>query len=230
MAIVSVIYHSLRDHTTRQADAIARGASAVEGVETHRLRLSHEQLGADGRWNDPAVLRTLNASDGIVFGSVTLFGTVSAVFKAFLESTFGIWYEQGWKDKFAGGFTNSAALNGDKQVTLMMLLTYAAQMGMLWVPMGDHPGANWSGADRDGVNRLGSFLGPMAQSDSDTSLDASPTPGDLLTAERYGERFARIVQHWLREGDYQTPRARDAAATAAFRKAGLDVTAIGNVT
>jgi hypothetical protein len=104
----------------------------------------------------------------------------------------------------------------------MMLLTYAAQMGMLWVPMGDHPGANWSGADRDDVNRLGSFLGPMAQSDSDGTPEESPTPGDLLTAERYGERFARIVQHWTREGDYETPRAFDAAATAAFRKAEIE--------
>jgi multimeric flavodoxin WrbA len=92
MAIVSVIYHSLRDHTTRQADAIVRGVSAVEGVETHLIRLSHEQLDTGGRWDDPAALRTLNASDGIVFGSVTLFGTVSAVFKTFLESTFGVWY------------------------------------------------------------------------------------------------------------------------------------------
>ena len=24
---------------------------------------------------------------------------------------------------------------------------------------------------------------------------------DLLTGERYGERFARIVRHWKREGD-----------------------------
>jgi multimeric flavodoxin WrbA len=226
MAIVSVIHHSLRDHTSRQAEAIARGVSAVPGVETHLIRLSHEQIGPDGRWQDAGVLRTLNASHGILFGSVTLFGTVSAVFKAFLEGTFGLWYEQAWKDKFAGGFTNSAALNGDKQVTLMMLLTYAAQMGMLWVPMGDHPGANWSGADRDGVNRLGSFLGPMAQSDSDTPLEESPTPGDLLTAERYGERFALIVRHWLREADYTTPRARDAAAAAAFRKAGIDVSSM----
>jgi NAD(P)H dehydrogenase (quinone) len=220
MAIVSVIHHSLRDHTARQAEAVARGVSGVPGVEARVIRLSHEQIGADGRWHDADVLRMLNESHGILFGSVTLFGTVSAVFKAFLESTFGLWYEQAWKDKFAGGFTNSAALNGDKQVTLMMLLTYAAQMGMLWVPMGDHPGANWSGADRDGVNRLGSFLGPMAQSDSDGT---SPTPGDLRTAERYGERFALIVRHWLREGDYATPRMRDAAATAAFRKARIEV-------
>lgn len=223
MATISVVYHSLSTHTQRQAEAVARGVRAVPGVTTHLLPLQPSQLGPDARWRDPDMLATLNASDGIVFGSVTLFGTVSAVFKAFLEATFGLWFEQAWKDKWAGGFTNSAALNGDKQVTLMMLLTYAAQMGMFWVPMGDHPGANWSGAGYDDVNRLGAFLGPMAQSHSDAPEHEAPTPGDLLTAERYGERFASIVRHWKREGDYVTPRARDAAAEAAFAKLGVAV-------
>lgn len=223
MATISVVYHSLSSHTQRQAEAIARGVRSVPGVTDHLLLLQPSQMGPDARWRDPDVLATLNASDGIIFGSVTLFGTVSAVFKAFLEATFGLWFEQAWKDKWAGGFTNSAALNGDKQVTLMMLLTYAAQMGMFWVPMGDHPGANWSGADHDDVNRLGAFLGPMAQSDADGPDAACPTPGDLRTAERYGERFALVVRHWLREADYVTPRARDAAADAAFRKVGVQV-------
>lgn len=223
MATISVVYHSLGSHTHRQAEAIARGVRAVPGVTAHVLALQPAQLGPDARWRDPEMLATLNASDGIIFGSVTLFGTVSAVFKAFLEATFGLWFEQAWKDKWAGGFTNSAALNGDKQVTLMMLLTYAAQMGMFWVPMGDHPGANWSGAGRDDVNRLGAFLGPMAQSNSDAPEHEAPTPGDLLTAERYGERFAAIVRHWCREGEYATPRARDAAAEAAFAKLGVSV-------
>lgn len=223
MATISVVYHSLHTHTQRQAEAITRGVRLVPGVTGNLILLQPAQLGPDARWRDPDVLETLNASDGIIFGSVTLFGTVSAVFKAFLEATFGLWFAQAWKDKWAGGFTNSAALNGDKQVTLMMLLTYAAQMGMFWVPMGDHPGANWSGADRDDVNRLGAFLGPMAQSDSDAPEHQAPTPGDLLTAERYGERFALIVRHWLREGDYVTPRTRDAAAAAVFDKLGVNV-------
>jgi hypothetical protein len=94
---------------------------------------------------------------------------------------------------------------------------------MFWVPMGDHPGANWSGAARDHVNRLGAFLGPMAQSDADGEDATAPTPGDLLTAERYGERFARIVRHWKRDGDYATPRARDAAAFARFGVQPADV-------
>jgi NAD(P)H dehydrogenase (quinone) len=218
MATVSIVYHSVGGRTDRQAEAVRRGAERVPGVTVHMLRLTPEQVGPGVRWRDDEVLEKLAASDGIIFGSVTLFGTVSAVFKAFLESTFGLWSQQVFKDKFAGGFTNSSALNGDKQVTLMMLLTYAAQMHMFWVPIGDHPGANWTGADRDESNRLGAFLGPMAQSDADVPVSQAPSPGDLLTAERYGERFAQVVRRWMHEGDYVVERRMDAAAAAAIRR------------
>jgi len=226
MTTISIIYHSRRGHTDRQAEAIRKGAQSVPGVSVHMLTLTAEQVGPHVRWHDGTVVEALKASDGIIFGSVTLFGTVSAVFKAFLEATFGLWYEQAFKDKFAGGFTNSAALNGDKQVTLMMLLTYAAQMGMFWIPMGDHPGANWSGAVRDDINRLGAFLGPMAQSDTDVADHEAPTAGDLLTAERYGERFALIVRRWMGEGNYVTERRPDAAASAAYARMGKKVSDI----
>jgi NAD(P)H dehydrogenase (quinone) len=226
MTTISIVYHSLRGRTDRQAEAVRKGAECIPGVTVHMLRLTSDQVGPGVRWNDPEVLAKLKASDGIIFGSVTLFGTVSAVFKAFLEATFGLWYEQAFKDKFAGGFTNSAALNGDKQVTLMMMLTYAAQMGMFWIPMGDHPGANWSGASRDDINRLGAFLGPMAQSDADVPDEAAPTPGDLLTAERYGERFALIVRRWMGGGNYVTERLPDAAATASLARAGRKISDI----
>ena len=221
MTVISIVYHSLRDRTHRQAEAVGRGARAVPGVTVHMIRLDQSQIGAGGRWQDKAVLEKLTASDGIIFGSVTFFGTVSAPFKSFLDATFGLWHEHAWKDKFAGGFTNSSAYNGDKQVTLMTLLTFAAQMGMMWVPMGDHPGGNWSGGSQNDINRLGSFLGPMAQSDADADIEASPPASDLATAERYGERFALIVRHWMREGNYVPVRERDKAAVAALKKLGV---------
>ncbi|MBX3504250.1 MAG: flavodoxin family protein [Parvibaculum sp.] len=221
MTKVAIVYHSGGNRTGRQAEAIARGCASVPGVETRTYSLSASQVGPDMRWRDREMMEELKEMDGIIFGSVTYFGTVSAVFKSFLEGTFGLWYDQSFKDKWAGGFTNSGSFNGDKQVTLMMLLTYAAQMGMFWVPMGDHPGANHAEASQDDINRLGAFLGPMAMSEPDSDPSQFPTPGDILTAERYGERFASVVRHWTREGNYVTPRAVDAAATAALKKAGI---------
>ena len=217
MTRIAVVYHSSGHHTARLAEAVHRGVARVASVKL--LRITPAQIDVRGRWRDAQISAALHDADGIVFGCPTLMGMVSAPFKAFMEGAFQPWAVQAWKDKFAGGFTNSASLNGDKTNTQIQLLVFAAQMGMMWVPMGDHPGANWSGGGEADINRLGAFLGPMSQALTDLELARSIPPSDLLTGERYGERFASIVRHWKREGDYVTERFTDVATAAALRAA-----------
>jgi NAD(P)H dehydrogenase (quinone) len=221
MARISIVFHSNGEHTTQLAQAVHRGAARVPHAMAELWRITPAQVDARGRWHDAAIAQALVQSDGIVFGCPTLMGMVSAPFKAFMEGAFRPWAVQAWKDKFAGGFTNSASLNGDKTNTQIQLLVFAAQMGMLWVPMGDHPGANWSGGGDEDINRLGAFLGPMSQALADVDVQRSIPPSDLLTGERYGERFAQIVCRWKGETEYSTPRYRDAATTAALRAAAV---------
>lgn len=221
MARIAVVYHSGSGRTGLLADAVCRGAGRVEGVEVDLLRITHDQLDQRARWMDADIMARLDGADGIVFGCPTLMGMPSTPFKAFMEGAFDPWWKQGWKDKFAGGFTNSASLNGDKTNTQIQLLVFAAQMGMIWVPMGDHPGANWSGGGAEDINRLGAFLGPMSQSLADVSVDSATPPSDLITGERYGERFARIVRKWADGAEYATDRTADLATTAARKAASL---------
>lgn len=221
MTSIVIVYHSGGNHTALLAQAVHRGAARVErvAVATHRITAAH--LDANGRWHDDAISSAILQADGVIFGCPTLMGMVSAPFKAFMEGAFVPWAAQGWKDKFAGGFTNSASLNGDKTNTQIQLLVFAAQMGMLWVPIGDHPGANWSGGSADDNNRLGAFLGPMSQAITDLPLEESIPASDLRTGERYGERFASIVRHWCRDGEHVTERAADLATAAALRRAAV---------
>ena len=134
--IVSTLYHTGSGHTGSLAKAVAEGSGRVEGVETHLLTLAPGQLGADGRWSDDAIMATLDDSDAILFGCPTYMGSVSAIMKAFMEAQLGRWAGQVFKDKFAGGFTNSATMAGDKLNTLVDIVIFAAQLGMLWVPLG----------------------------------------------------------------------------------------------
>jgi NAD(P)H dehydrogenase (quinone) len=225
MTRIAVVYHTGSEHTGMLAQAIHRGAARA--TQTDLCRITASQMDAKGRWHDTAILQTIHEADGVVFGCPTLMGMVSTPFKAFMEGAFSDWAVQKWKDKFAGGFTNSASLNGDKTNTQIQLLVFAAQMGMMWVPMGDHPGANWSGGSNADFNRLGSFLGPMSQAITDVPLAESMVASDLLTGERYGERFANIVRHWKRDGDYVTERLRDAATMAAIRRRESRATSFG---
>ncbi|OCQ93179.1 NADPH-dependent FMN reductase [Limnothrix sp. PR1529] len=192
MTTISVVYFSGSGHTHLMAESVARGASQVDGVTAGLLRITGAQI-TEGRWKDPEMLDALTRSDAIVFGSPTYMGGVAAQFKAFVDAASSAWFAQQWKDKIAGGFTHSGSPSGDKQGTLLYMAINAAQHGMIWVGAAEMP-SQYVGSD-EGVNRLGSFLGVMGQSDlNPNGGEAIVHPGDRLTAEKYGQRIATIAQ------------------------------------
>jgi NAD(P)H dehydrogenase (quinone) len=210
---VTVVYHSLHGHTRVLAEHVADGARLVPGAEVHLVEIRPEAITA-GRWRDDEVMTLLERSDAIVFGAPTLMGSLSAGFKAFLEAAFTPWTTQAWKDKLAGGFTNSASQSGDKLVALEQLAVFAAQMSMQWIGVGDLPGNNWSGGARNDVNRLGSWLGVMSQSNADQGPEHAGSLGDLITAERHGARIAHLAQRWVNAVPYLTERLSEHDARA----------------
>jgi multimeric flavodoxin WrbA len=204
---VSVVYQSGGGHTRRLAESLAQGCRSIHDVDVHLLEI----VGADvhqGRWRNDKIFSVLDASDAIAFGCATYMGSVSAIYKAFLETSFEKWTAQAWKDKFACGFTNSASQNGDKLSSLIQLAVFGAQMGMFWVGVGDGPGNNWSGGSVNDNNRLGSWLGAMGQSNGDQGPDLTPSPGDHLTAERLGKRLAEVTARWHGREGYVTERIK----------------------
>ena len=203
MANIAVVYQSERGHTKRLAEAVLRGIVSTPGVSGDGIQIASSNIHS-GRFKDESLMNTLDRADGIVFGCATYMGSCSAVYKAFLEAAFNPqWLEQRWKDKVAAGFTNSASQNGDKASTLYQLFTFAMQMGMIWVGVGDLPGNNWSGGARSDLNRLGTWTGAMGQSNAD---EDSPSIGDLDTAERFGARVALIGRRLVDGVLFETER------------------------
>lgn len=195
MPTIAVIYFSGNGHTHLMAEAIAKGASQCESTTVELLRITGEEI-INGRWKNDEVIAKLNHADAIVFGSPTYMGGVAAQFKAFIDAASEIWFKHGWKDKIAGGFTHSSSPSGDKQGTLLYLVTNAAQHGMIWVNVGDLQSFLF-GKD-DGINRLGGFLGVMGQSPLDMSgKEAVIDEGDRLTSERYGLRIAEVTKRFI---------------------------------
>ncbi|TBO34349.1 flavodoxin family protein [Aquabacterium lacunae] len=176
---IAVVYFSGYGHTRRMAESVANGAGA-ELVE-----VDAEGNLADAGW------ATLNAADAIIFGAPTYMGNVPWQFKKFLDASSRIWFNQGWKDKIAAGFTNSASMNGDKLSTLHYLFTVAMQHSMVWVGTGLMP-SNAKAATRNDVNYVASFSGAMASTPSDASVDEM-LPGDLETARLFGARVAAVT-------------------------------------
>jgi NAD(P)H dehydrogenase (quinone) len=174
-----VVVHSGYGHTKRMSDAVAEGAQA-----------DLLQIDADGNLTEQA-WADIDAAHYIILGSPTYMGGPSWQFKKFADASSKPWFADQWKDKVFGGFTNSASVNGDKLATLQYFTLLAAQHRGIWVGMG-MKSSNTKASQRDDINRMGSFLGPMAQ----TPADATPeemSSGDLETARLYGARVAEIA-------------------------------------
>jgi NAD(P)H dehydrogenase (quinone) len=183
---IAVVYHSGYGHTKVLAEAVARGAQSVPGAEVSLIPVAEAEARA----------AEIDAADAIVFGAPTYMGSVSAPFKAFMDASSKIWMSQGWKNKIAAGFTNSASQSGDKLNSLMQLAIFAMQHGMVWVGLDLLPGNNSSKGSVDDLNRLGSFIGAMAQSNSDAPPDQAPIESDRKTAEHLGRRVATFASRF----------------------------------
>ena len=107
-------------------------------------------------------------------------------------ATAGRWFQSGWRDKSAAGFTVSMGASGDKLSTLHYMFTLAMQQGMVWIGMPELP------LNDKGINRLSSYSGVMGQAGQEP-VDVAPNEADKLTGELLGKRVAEVAQRWLRD-------------------------------
>lgn len=182
MPKVTIVYYSGSGRTKLVAEHVLKGLQSVPDIEAHLLTAEEATNNLDG----------LGDADAIIFGTPTYMGCVAAQFKAFMDATGGIWFQQLWKDKIAAGFTNSQGPSGDKLNTLTTLSIFAGQHSMIWV----NQGLMIQPTENGGLlNRLSSWNGLMTQ----TAQHApSPPPEDLETAERFGQRIGEATLRWVR--------------------------------
>jgi len=200
---LAIAYHSGYGHTATLAGAVAAGA-AEAGADVAVIAV--DRMG-DADWD------ILDSSDGIVFGSATYMGNVSAAFQSFAEQTGRRCIDGTWRDKVAAGFTNSGGKSGDKLNTLVSLSVFAAQHHMHWVNLGLGPGWNSSIASENDLNRLGFFLGAGAQTDVDADAD-QVHPADVRTCRHLGWRVAHVTRQ-LNVGRAASPAASTPGASSA---------------
>jgi multimeric flavodoxin WrbA len=186
---ITILYYSaFKGQTERLAQAIERGARRVPDTDVRLLRVED----AEQHW------QRLHDSDAIVFGSPTYIGSVAARFKQFIELLSGdVWLKRMWVNKIAAGFTVSAGRSGDKLNCLQQMVIFAAQMGMIWVPVRLLGGNYSSQGSEEDLNRMAGYIGVMAQANIDEPADVAPPPSDIRTAEDHGEHVAAVARTFV---------------------------------
>ncbi len=186
MSFVAIVYFSGYGHTAKQADAVAEGVTAG-GAELKVYRISDTGELPEGTFEELA-----NAS-AIIYGSPTYMGSVAWQFKKFADASSKVWFTQGWKNKLAAGFTNSASVSGDKFATIATFWTLAMQHGQIWIGTGLLP-SNLKASGPADINWSSGFGGAHAISPADATPEEAPRSGDLETARLLGQRVAEFAK------------------------------------
>ncbi len=197
---VAVIYHSAHGHTAFIAGHVLEGLRSVADIDA--ILLKAEDLTASPE--------RLLEFDGFVWGSPTYLGGVSGVFKSFMDATGKLWRHQRLKGKLAAGFTVSSLPAGDKQSTLMSMVVFSMQHGMLWAGNPVMPEQQAGVPYEQAANRLGSWTGLMAQAGHSAPAHEF-VPGDIKTARLFGANFASEL---LRLNPRQAPSTMPAPPVA----------------
>ncbi len=133
---ILIIYHSRLGSVQKMARLIARGVESVSSCNAVLRTVAEvspepikDQIPESG---DPFVeLADLESCDGLILGSPTRFGNMSASMKYFLDGTSKIWMSGGLVGKPAAVFTSSSSMHGGQESTLLSMMNPLLHHGML---------------------------------------------------------------------------------------------------
>lgn len=155
MTKILVVYFSQTGHVERLAQAVAEGARSAEDTEVTikkvpQLAEAQSAMGPAAGSDPEASVDELPDYDGIVFGSPTRFGNVSAQMREFLDQTGPLWAKGKLIGKVGSGFTSTASQHGGQETTLTSLHSTLLHLGMVVV------GVPYS---CEGLNEIGEISG-----------------------------------------------------------------------
>lgn len=194
-----IVYHSLYGHIAAMADAVAEGARSVQGVAVTIKRvpetLPQEVIDKMGATASQAALAAvplatpedLAAADGIVFGTPTRFGNMSAQMKQFLDGTGQLWSTNALVGKVGSVFTSTATQHGGQESTILSFHTVLLHHGLIVV------GLPYAFAGQMGITDIsgGSPYGASTIAGGDGSR--MPSTNELDGARYQGKHVASIV-------------------------------------
>ncbi|KAL6454409.1 PST2 Protoplast secreted protein 2 [Candida maltosa Xu316] len=140
---VAIIIYSLYHHVAQLAEEEKKGIEAAGGrADIYQVPETLPQdvlqkMHAPARPNYPiATLDTLTGYDAFLFGIPTRFGNFPAQWKAFWDTTGGLWAQGALHGKYAGVFIATGTQGGGQETTAVNSLSTLVHHGIIFVPLG----------------------------------------------------------------------------------------------
>ena len=134
---ILILYYSSHGHVKSLAEQISIGVESCEMEARIRTvpRISSVCESIESDIPDDGdiycTIEDLKNCAGLMVGSPTRFGTMSASLKYFLESSSSLWLEGSLVDKPAGVFTSSSSFHGGQESTLLSMMLPLLHHGMI---------------------------------------------------------------------------------------------------
>lgn len=198
---ILIVYYSMYGHVLQLAQAAAEGAASVKGVEAVLRRVEEfeavdkiidgnefaSQIRDQQRSIPVCTLDDLREADGILFGSPTRYGNMTAQMKQLIDSTATLWLKGELEGKPAGVFTSTASTHGGQETTLLSMMIPLLHLGMIIVGVPySVPGmlhTEGRGGTPYGASTVAGSRGELI-----------PTAEDLEIARTQGSKVAEIAR------------------------------------
>jgi NAD(P)H dehydrogenase (quinone) len=197
---ILVVYYTVYGHVLTIAKAVEEGAKSVAGSDVVLRRArefpdtaqnlkegDYAKQVYDSQASIPeCTLDDLRAADGVIFGSPTRYGNMTAQMKALIDSTAQLWLNGEMEGKPAGVFTSTASTHGGQETTLLTMMVPLLHLGMLIVGVPySLPGMIHTEARGGTPYGATTIAGPRGE--------LQPTPEDLEIAKALGRRVAEVT-------------------------------------
>ena len=198
---ILVVYYTVYGHVLTMAKAVEEGAKSVAGSDVILRRAREfpdtvQNLNKEGGYAKQVydsqasipecTLDDLRAADGVIFGSPTRYGNMTAQMKALIDSTAQLWLNGEMEGKPAGVFTSTASTHGGQETTLLTMMVPLLHLGMLIVGVPySLPGMIHTEARGGTPYGATTIAGPRGE--------LQPTPDDLAIAKALGRRVAEVT-------------------------------------
>jgi NAD(P)H dehydrogenase (quinone) len=197
---ILVVYYTMYGHTLKLAQAVVEGAKTVSGAEVLLRRVQEfevvnkiidqneaaRQVREQQQEIPVCTVDDLREADGVIFGSPTRYGNMTAQMKQLIDSTSSLWLNGEMEGKPAGVFTSTASTHGGQETTLLTMMVPLLHLGMIIV------GVPYS---MEGMihteARGGTPYGATTIAGGKGELQ--PKPEDLEIARALGRRVAEVT-------------------------------------
>jgi len=145
------------------------------------------QIWKDQKSIAACTLDDLREADGLLLGSPTRYGNMTAQMKALIDSTASLWLAGAMEGKPAGVFTSTASTHGGQETTCVTMMIPLLHLGMLIVGV-PYSAEGMIHTEARGGSPYGAstIAGPKGE--------LAPTPEDLAICRVQGKRVAEIAR------------------------------------